>query len=144
MSSIVKRIAKKAKKTDPLYNSLVGSIVTTIGIITGLTEKECRKTFSTLKRSKKSLGNTALEIFYFIWDILGNDESIPLRSNVVLIWDKCNVRSPLVTLVDNDGHILPLKPNGDYTGILMSALAGSDSVGVEYMFNEDGSEIKDE
>lgn len=143
MSNIVKRLAKR-KQTDALYNSLVGSIICTIGIITGRTEKECRKTFNTLKRSKQSLGNTVSEIFDSIWNILGNDESIPLRSNIVLVWDKYNIRSPLVTLVNDDGNILPLKPNGEYTGILMSASSGSDSIGVEFLFNEDGSKIKDE
>ena len=140
---MVKHIAKR-QQTDALYNSLVGSIICTIGIVTGRTEKECRKTFNTLKRSKQSLGNTVSEIFNFIWDILGKDESIPLRSNIVLIWDKYNIRSPLVTLVNEDGNILPLKPTGEYTGILMSATAGSDSIGVEYLFTETGEEIKDE
>lgn len=143
MPNKVKRLAK-SQQTDPLYNSLIGSIVCTIGIITGRTEKELRKTFNSLKRNKQSLGNTVSEICDYTWGILGKDECIPLRANIVLVYDVYDIRSPLVTLVNSEGNIMPLNPNGTFTGILMAASLGSESIGVEFIYSEDGSKIEDE
>lgn len=143
MSSIVKRIAKR-KQTPEEYRTLVGSIVTTIGIISGRSELEVRMMYNRLKKNKKSIPNTVEEICNYVWSIFGNDDKFEARANMVLVYDKLNIRSPLVTLVNENGNIMPLSPDGTFTGILMSASAGSDSVGVEYLFNEDGSKIIEE
>jgi hypothetical protein len=144
MSSIAKRLAKKAKQTPEEYTTLVGSIVTTIGIITGQSEHNVRKMYNRLKKDKKDFPNTVGEIFNYVWSIFGDDDKIAVRANVVLVYDKLNVRSPLVTWVNENGNIMPLSPNGTFTGILMTAAAGSEYVGVEYLYNEDGSEIIEE
>lgn len=141
MSSAVKRIAKKTQKTPEEYRTLVGSIVTTIGIITGKSELQVRKTYNMLKKNKQVIPNTVAEICDYVWSIFGDDDKIDARANMVLVYDKLNIRAPLVTLVNEDGNIMPLSPSGIYTGILMTAASGSDYVGVEYLYNEDGTNI---
>lgn len=143
MSSIAKRIAKR-KQVPEEYRTLVGSIVTTIGIITGKSEHNVRKMYNRLKKDKKEFPNTVSEICNYVWSIFGDDDKIAARANMVLVYDKLNIRSPLVTFVSENGNIMPLSPDGTFTGILMSASAGSDSVGVEFLFTETGEEIKDE
>jgi len=143
MSSIVKRLAKR-KQTPEEYRTLVGSIVTTIGIITGKSELEVRKMYNRLKKNKKDIPNTVAEICNYVWSIFGDDDKIASRANMVLVYDKLNIRAPLVTLVNEEGYTLPLSPDGNYTGILMSAAAGSDYIGVEFLYNIDGSEIVEE
>lgn len=142
MSSQVKRIAKR-QQTPEEYRTLVGSIVTTIGIITGKTEQQVRKTYNMLKKNKQDIPNTVSEICDYVWSIFGNDDMIAERANMVLVYDTLNIRSPLVTLVGENGNIMPLSPNGVFTGILMTAAKGSDYVGVEFLYNEDGSKITD-
>lgn len=142
MSNQVKRIAKR-QQTPEEYRTLVGSIVTTIGIITGKTEQQVRKTYNMLKKNKQDIPNTVSEICEYVWSIFGNDDMIAERANMVLVYDTLNIRSPLVTLVSENGNIMPLSPNGTFTGILMTAAKGSDYVGVEFLYNEDGSKITD-
>lgn len=144
MSSQAKRIAKKTKQIPEEYRTLVGSIVTTIGIITGKSEQQVRKTYNMLKKNKQVILNTVAEICEYVWSIFGDDDMIAARANMVLVYDKLNIRSPLVTLVNDEGNILPLSPGGTFTGILLTAAAGSDYVEVEFLYNEDGTEIKEE
>lgn len=144
MSNKVKRLSKR-QQTPEEYRTLVGSIVTTIGIITGKSELQVRKMYNRFKKNKQVVPNTVSEICKYIWNIFGgNDSNIAVRANMVLVYDKLNIRAPLVTLVNNDGNILPLSPDGSFTGILMTAAAGSEYVNVEYLYNEDGSEIIEE
>ena len=144
MSSLTRRIAKKVGQTPEEYRTLVGSIVTTIGIITGKSELQVRKTYNMLKKNKQVIPNTVAELCNFVWSIFGDDDKIAERANMVLVYDKLNIRSPLVTLVNDEGNILPLSPDGTFTGILMTATKGSDYVGVEFLYNEDGTEITEE
>lgn len=143
MSNKVKRLAKR-QQTPEEYRTLVGSIVTTIGIITGKSELEVRKMYNKLKRDKQAIPNTVAEICEYIWNIFGDDSKIEARANMVLVYDTLNIKSPLVTLVNEEGNILPLSPDGTFTGILMTAAKGSDYVEVEFLYNEDGSEIIEE
>lgn len=143
MSNKVKRIAKK-QQTPEEYRTLVGSIVTTIGIITGKSELQVRKMYNRLKKNKQIIPNTVAEICKYIWSIFGDDSKIEARANMVLVYDTLNIRSPLVTLVNEEGNILPLSPDGNFTGILMTAAKGSDYVKAEFLYNEDGSEIIEE
>lgn len=143
MSSIAKRLAKR-KKTPEEYSTLVGSIVTTIGIISGRSELEVRMMYNKLKKNKGDMPNTVSEICDYVWSIFGNDDMIAARADMVLVYDKLNIRSPLVTFTNENGNIMPLSPDGTFTGILMTAAAGSEYVGVEYLYNEDGSKIIEE
>jgi len=140
MSNKIKAI-KKALAEPEEYKTLVGSIVTTIGIITGKSELQVRKMYNNLKKDKKALPETVAGICNYLWSIYGDDAHKAARSNMVLVYDKLNIRTPLVTLVNEDGNILPLRPDGKYTGILMTAAAGSEYVDVEFLYDEIGEEI---
>lgn len=144
MSNKVKRIAKRRQQTPEEYRTLVGSIVTTVGIITGKSELQVRKTYNMLKKNKRAIPNTVAEICDYVWSIFGDDDKIAERANMVLVYDKLNIRAPLVTLVNENGNIMPLSPDGTFTGILMTAANGSDYVEVEFLYDEDGSEIEEE
>lgn len=145
MSNAIKRMKTKIdKKSNEVYNTPIGSLVVTFGIINNITEDEVRSYYNSLKKMKNKLPNTFAQLCKVVWGKIGKDENMPLRANVVLVYDKLNIRSPLVTLVNDDGNLCPLKPNGEYTGILMTAASGSELIGVEYLYNDDGSEIKDE
>lgn len=133
----------KRKQVPEEYRTLVGSIVTTIGIITGKSELQVRKIYNLLKKNKQVIPHTVSEICDYVWSIFGDDDKIAARANMVLVYDKLNIRAPLVTLVNENGNIMPLSPNGALTGILVTAAAGSDYVGVEYLYEEDGTEIVD-
>lgn len=145
LSNKTHRLAKKIRKIDPLYNTLTGSVICTIGIINRHSEKECRALFNTLKRRQSKLAlDTVSKIMDYVWSIFGKDENIHLRANAVLVYDKLNIRTPLVTLVNEDGNLLPLKRDGEFTGILLTAAAGSNLVNAEFLYNEDGTEITEE
>lgn len=143
MSSRAKRLSKR-KQVPEEYRTLVGSIVTTIGIITGKSELQVRKTYNMLKKNKQVVPDTVAEICDYVWSIFGDDSKIAARANMVLVYDTLNIRAPLVTLVNEEGNIMPLSPDGTFTGILMTAANGSDYVGVEFLYNEDGTEIIEE
>ena len=143
MSNAVKRIAKR-KQTPEEYRTLVGSVVTTIGIITGKSELQVRKTYNMMKKNKQVIPHTVAEICEYVWSIFGDDDKIAARANMVLVYDRLNIRAPLVTLVNENGNIMPLSPDGTFTGILMTAAAGSDYVGVEYLYDIDGNKIIEE
>lgn len=145
MSNAIKRMKTKIdKKNNEVYNTLCGSIVTTFGIINGVDEDTIKSVYKGLKKNKNKLPNTVDELCKVVWGKIGKDENIPLRANAVLVYDKLNIRTPLVTLVDNDGNLMPLKRDGEYTGILLTAAAGSNLVNAEFLYTEDGTEIKEE
>lgn len=146
MSNAIKRMKTKInKKSNEVYNTLVGSIVVSIGgIMGGLTEDEVRSYYNSLKKRKNKLPNTVSELVDLVWKDLGKEESFKLRANLVLVYDKLNIRTPLVTLVNSEGNLLPLKPNGEYTGILMTATSGSNLVNAEFLYTETGEEIVEE
>lgn len=144
MSNKATRIKKVIKKPDPLYNSLIGSIVMTVGITTGKTEQECKDLFKTLKKNKKVLGNTVESIIKYVWTVFGNDDLIKVRANYVLIYDKLGVRQPMVTFVNGDGNLMPLRKDGfKETNILSLAAEGRDWAESEFLYAEDGTELKE-
>lgn len=145
MSNKVARIKKVIKRPDPLYNSLIGSIVLTIGITTGKTEEECRKLFNKFKRNQKVLPDTAIGIADYVWTIFGNDDLIKVRSNYVLVYDNLNVRQPMVTFINGDGNLMPLRKDGfKETNILSLAAEGRDWAMCEFLYAEDGTTWQDE
>lgn len=139
MSNKATRIKKVIKKPDALYNSLIGSIVCTIGITTGRTVEECRKTFNMIKRNKQVLPDTVIGIAEYVWTIFGNDELKPVRSKYVLVYDSLEVRQPMVTFVNDDGNIMPINPKGfNETNILSLAAEGREWARAEFLYGEDG------
>lgn len=146
MSSQANKIKKNIiKKPDPLYNSLIGSIVMTVGITTGRTERECKDLFKTLKKNKQVLGNTVEDIVEYVWTVFGNDDLIKVRSNYVLVYDKLGVRSPMVTFVNDEGNLMPLRKDGfTETNILSLAAEGRDWAEAEFLYDEDGKPLTED
>ena len=146
MSSAANKLKKIVKKrVDPLYNSLFGSIIMTVGITTGKTADECRKLFNNLKKHPNVLPQTIGETVDYIWTIFGNDDIKRVRAFYVLITDKLGVRSPMVSFVDEEENLMPLRPEGfTDTNIISLAAEGRDYIECEYLYAEDGSELEDE
>jgi len=146
LSSKAKKIVKNVKKRiDPLYNSLFGSIIMTVGITTGKTVAECRKLFNELKKNPKVVPETIGETVDYIWTIFGNDDLKRVRAFYVLITDKLGVRSPMVSFVDEEENLMPLRPEGfTDTNIISLAAEGRDWADVEYLYDENGEEIEDD
>lgn len=145
MSSAANKLKKIVKKRiDPLYNSLFGSIIMTVGITTGKTVEECRKLFNDLKKHPNVLPETIGETVNYIWTIFGNDELKRVRAFYVLITDKLGVRSPMVSFVDEEETLMPLRPEGfTDTNIISLAAEGRDWADVEYLYDENGEELDD-
>jgi len=139
MSNQVSKIKKNIKKPDALFNSLIGSIVCTVGITTGRTVEECRKTFNMIRKNKQVLGNTVSDIMDYVWTIFGNDDLVSVRSKYVLVYDSLEVRQPMVTFVNDDGNIMPINPKGFVeTNILSLAAEGREWARAEFLYNDDG------
>lgn len=143
MSNKASKIRKNVKKEiDLLYNSLFGSIILTVGITTGKTVDECRKLFNDLKKHPNVLPDTISKAVDYIWTIFGDDEFKRVRAFYVLVTDKLGVRSPMVTFVNEEESLMPLRPEGfTDTNIISLAAEGRDWAEVEYLYSEDGEEI---
>ena len=138
-----KSIKKNIKKqTNELYNTLVGSIVWSVGAISSKSEIQMKKTYNTLKRNKQVLPNTVIGITDYVWKIFGEDDNKALRAYMVLLTDKRELKAPRVVLLNSEGNVVPL-PNGVPTGIIADAIKGKDNVEVEWLYDEDGNEIID-
>jgi hypothetical protein len=139
-----KSIKKNIKRqTNELYNTLVGSIVWCVGAISGKSEIQMKKTYNTLKKNKQVLPNTVIGITDYIWTVFGNDDKKALRAYMVLLTDKRDLKAPRVVLLNSAGNVVPL-PSGIPTGIIADAIHGKDNVEVEWLYNEDGTEIEEE
>lgn len=138
MSNIVTRLKNKIKnRTDPLYNSPIGSIVSTIAILTGHTVGEARSLFNKMRLLGDRLPcHTTLEICDYVYEKFGHQDK-PYSSMIVLVYDDLGLRSPLVSFV-KDGMIMPIDPNGFVSvNILSLANQGRDYIGWEYVYGED-------
>lgn len=143
----VRQIKKNMKTIDPLTHTLIGSIITTIGIITGKSELSNRKLFNNLKKNKQVLQqyDTVQKLADYIWTIYGNNLVTANRSLMVLVYDESGVRQPLVTLTSDEGTLMPLDRNGNFTGILLPAAEGGrDYIKVEYLYDENGLSYEEE
>lgn len=149
MSSKSRKISKelvKAKHLE-LYTTLPGSIVSSIGMLSGVSIEEQLKYFEVLKKWAKKLADdyehvTVVDIFNHVANEIGKLQK-EWRSKYILIFDKNNILTPLVTIVDDDGNPLPLTPEGFYYGVMQYAIEGRDNIDYEFLFDENGDEIVD-
>lgn len=123
---------------DPLYNSLIGSIVSTVSILTGHTTDDARKLFLKMRKLGKKLPcNTVREICDYVYEQYGYKESKPFYYQIVLVWDSLGVRSPMVTFIPED-HLMPVDPRGFVEiNILSLAVQGRDWAVIEGVYGED-------
>lgn len=147
MSSKSRKISKelvKAKHLE-LYTTLPGSIIASIGMLSGVPIEEQLKYFEVLKKWISKLDKekdtvTVIDIFNHVSNEIGKLQK-EWRSKYILIFDKNNVLTPLVTIVDDDGNPLPLTPEGFYYGVMQYAIEGRENIDYEFLFDENGDEI---
>lgn len=147
----VKKIKREIAKPNELYTTLIGSIISTVGIISGKSEVQNRKLFNLLKKDSKVLPDTVEKICDYIFTIHG-DENVKeeFKSRAVLIYDEQNIRQPLVcfmtiqTTVNDDGDeveypvLLPLDPKGNLYGVMRAFMSGSPTIYLEPVYEQEG------
>ena len=143
MANAVKSIRKNQKKTEKsidrlLYSTLIGSIVTSVGIVNGKTRSDMYELFRKLKARKKTLPTTIEELVEHVIKQFDENGDRLKYANLVLIYDNRQIFTPLVTLTTSEGDLLPLAKDGMYYGILGYAKEGRDFIGYEYIFDENG------
>lgn len=149
MSSTAKKIAKKVIKAKhlELYTTLPGSIIASISMLSKVSISEQLKYFKVLKKwvdeqAKENKDITVIDMFNHVANEIGKVQK-EWRSKYILIFDKNNVLTPLVTIVDDDGNPLPLTPEGFYYGVMQYAIEGRENIDYEFLFDENGDEIAD-
>lgn len=144
MSNKIKSVKKSMRgQINPLYHTTIGSLVTTVAMVTGKSEIQSLKYYNLLKKNKQLLeGKTFKELAEYVFTTFG-DESVEeqWKGSLVIVFD--DFRSPLFTLSDGE-TILPLRPDGMYTGVLLEAVKDEEEVktafGIEFIFDEEGVE----
>lgn len=147
MSSKVKKISEnlvKAKHLE-LYTTLPGSIIASIGMLSGVSIEDQLKYFEVLKSWVNEQANanknvTVIDIFNHVANEIGKLQK-EWRSKYILVFDKNDILTPLVTVIDDDGKILPLTPEGFYYGVMQYAIEGRENIDYEFLFDENGDEI---
>ena len=148
MSSKAKKIEASIKKHHniDLYATLIGSIVTTVCILNKKTETSAKRYFNKLKKELEINEKSENPVVYSVQDLLnkawkeiGSDDNIHERSRIVLVYDNNEVKSPLVSIVNND-TILPLSPEGIYYGVLADINEGKENIDYEFVYDEMGQE----
>lgn len=147
MSSKAKKISEhlvRAKHLE-LYTTLPGSIIASIGMLSGVSIEDQLKYFEVLKSWVNEQANanknvTVIDIFNRVANEIGKLQK-EWRSKYILVFDKNDILTPLVTIVDDDGNPLPLTPEGFYYGVMQYAIEGRENIDYEFLFDENGDEI---
>ena len=148
MSSKAKKISEKLVKAKhlELYTTLPGSIIASIGMLSGVSVEDQLKYFEVLKnwvdKQSKETPISVIDIFNHVADEIGKLQK-EWRSKYILVFDKNNILTPLVTIVDDSGNPLPLTPEGFYYGVMQYAIEGRENIDYEFLFDENGNEIED-
>ena len=150
MSSKAKRMEDEVATTEAelirdmvlqLETTLAGSVVTTIGILSGKTQEEIYKDFKDLRNAPiPEAVNTVEALVEYVYKTYGTCDR-KLLADVVLVTDDNNMYTPLVTFIKESpsGNVLmPLSPDGVSLGVIALARDGRDNISVEYIFNEQG------
>lgn len=147
MSNRIKHMSKKVIRVPhlELYTTLPGSIIASIAMLSGVSIKDQLKYFKVLKKwvdeqAKENKNITVIDIFNHVANEIGKLQK-EWRSKYILIFDKNNVLTPLVAIIDDDGNILPLTPEGFYYGVMQYAIEGRENIDYEFLFDENGDDI---
>lgn len=168
MSSKTRKLVKSVERKESseklaLYTTLIGTIITSVGIICGKDEEANLKLFRELDKNKKVLPTTVAELVEYVWTIHGNDDFKQGREALVLLFDDNNLYSPMVTLFNGE-QLFPLRRDGMSYGILgllrkAMVVANDDNApeddkkfwaektaafGIEYLYDEDGEPLGDD
>lgn len=122
MSSRIKKIRENVKaeenlKKYTLYGSVFGSVIVTVGKLSGKTEDELISDFARFSKDENlSLCKNIKEVCdYIIADYKMPEE---YKKYIVLCYDEEGRYTPIVTLIDDEGYVQPLDRNGTYMGVL--------------------------
>lgn len=136
MSNQTKKIRENAKaeenlKKYTLYGSVFGSVIVTIGKLSGKKEDELISDFARFSKDENlALCKNIKEVCdYIIADYKMPEE---YKKYIVLCYDEEGKYTPIVTLVDDEGYVQPLDRNGTYIGIL-----ATDDFEMEYVYDEE-------
>lgn len=140
-----RQLKKAAKETQinkelELSTTLVGSIVASVGILSGKTFDECHKLFRTIKKEVKedtSVMNLTKRVL--------KDFEIPnkeLLSRLILVYDNNEIYTPLVAITTDNEDVMPIARNGRYYGVLTQL--NKPTTGYEFLFDENGDEYEDD
>ena len=115
-------------KEYALYGSLIGSIIATIGKLSGKNENDMISDFARFSKDEElAKSKNVLEVVdYIIKDFNMSEE---YKKYIVLCYDENNRYTPIVTLVDDEGYVQPLDRDGNYLGIL-----AQDDFEMEYIY----------
>lgn len=149
MSNKVKRISENLMNVKhlELYTTLPGSIIASISMLSGVPIEDQVRYFEVLKKWVNEQANekktvTVIDIFKHVENEIGKLQK-EWRSKYILIFDKNNVLTPLVTIVDDGGNPLPLTQEGFYYGVMQYAIEGRENIDYEFLFDENGNDITD-
>lgn len=136
MSNQTKKIRENAKaeenlKKYTLYGSVFGSVIVTVGKLSGKTEDELISDFARFSKDENlALCKNIKEVCdYIIADYKMPEE---YKKYIVLCYDEEGKYTPIVTVVDDEGYVQPLDRNGTYIGIL-----ATDDFEMEYVYDEE-------
>lgn len=136
MSSKSKRLEENVKaeenlKKYTLYGSVFGSVIVTVGKLSGKTEDELISDFARFSKDENlALCKNIKEVCdYIIADYKMPEE---YKKYIVLCYDEEGKYTPIVTLVDDEGYVQPLDRNGTYIGIL-----ATDDFEMEHVYDEE-------
>lgn len=136
MSNQVKKIKENAKaeenlKKYTLYGSVFGSVIVTVGKLSGKKENELISDFARFSKDENlALCKNIKEVCdYIIADYKMPEE---YKKYIVLCYDEEGKYTPIVTVVDDEGYVQPLDRDGAYIGIL-----ATDDFEMEYVYDDE-------
>ena len=136
MSNQTKKIRENAKaeenlKKYTLYGSVFGSVIVTVGKLSGKKENELISDFARFSKDENlALCKNIKEVCdYIIADYKMPEE---YKKYIVLCYDEEGKYTPIVTIVDDEGYVQPLDRDGAYIGIL-----ATDDFEMEYVYDEE-------
>lgn len=133
MSNRVSKIRETAEsdrklKEYTLYGSLIGSVIVTIGKLSGKNENDMISDFARFSKDEElAKSKNILDVV----DYIISDYKMPeeYKKYIVLCYDDENKYTPIVTVVDDEGYVQPLDRDGNYLGIL-----AQDDFEMEYIY----------
>lgn len=136
MSNKISKIRENVKaeenlKKYTLYGSIFGSIIVTVGKLSGKTEDELISDFARFSKDEELAKSKNIKE---VCDYIIKDYKMPeeYKKYIVLCYDENNRYTPLVTLVDEEGYVQPLDRNGTYLGVL-----AQEDFEMEYIYDEE-------
>lgn len=137
MSSAAKKLEKNVEndrklKLYTLYSTLAGSAIVSIGKLANKTEDFMLVDYGKLSTDEEFAKCKNVQE---MCDYLINRYEMAdcFKNSLVLVYDEDNLYTPVVSIMDEEGYILPLDRNGNYNGIL-AQFGNKDSIQWENIY----------